>query len=546
MASSRGRGRRIGDGERRMLAERVWQLSDRGTPERRIAHRLRISKGLVGILKKERPPEPPKPVPGSSYGPSPVAPLVRELHANLEPGEVHRYVIAHLSPQPHESFLENLWAFADAYGCDVLFGSDPKKLKDCPAHLRPFVCTDRVRFSDDLLFIGHTDRAAAVEPLKDHVGANPGGHVLVSHPRFALQSIPRMLDAPPRYALTTGSASLPEPDAPIPALYHHALAATLVEIDSDGEVFFHQMPANADGSFQCLGDWVSAGRVHPLKTVRAITWGDLHHAIMERTIGLSSFGYDRTTLTYTGCGNLLDTLQPEDQFFSDVVHFGDRNNHVISDPVRMAQAYFAGRGNVEREIREAAGFVNLCRRDWTRIHLKEGNHERKLLKWLKDSKGRADPENAYFYHRLNAELHRQIRETKGAYRETRIVEHALREAGLAEDVEFLYRDRSRRIDGVEMAVHADKGVKGNPGSPAHFRRHGGGITLDHPHTPWACEGVYVAGTTGAIYQGYNDGWTTDAHAHVVQYHGGRRGLILMSGDGRWRATGDSAALAMAA
>lgn len=530
------RGRRFEDAERGYLVERVGTLAARGLPERTIARRLSISKGMVGTLKKEAvtAPQPP-----SSPVSSPAWAHVRELDASVPKGKVQRFVVgmAGRGPLP-AAFLDNLWAFAAHKRAEFFVGGDPKHARQCPGELRPYFCPDRVRLNDSLLFVGHGGNADAVEPLKDHVSANRGQHVVVAHPRFALQSIPRMLDAPPRYTVSTGAVTFPAPDASVKALRHHALGALLVEVDADGECFFHQISAYGDGSFQCLDEFVADGRVHVGRRVRAITWGDAHHAIMQRAVGIASFGYDRAAHAMVGGNSLLDSLQPEDQFFSDLVHFGDRNTHVISDPVRLAQSFHAGRGNIEAEIAAAAGFVNLCRRDWTRVHLKEGNHERKLVKWLKDSKGRSDPENAYYYHRLNAVMHSRIRETRGAWRETRIVEHALREAGLADDVEFRYRDRSCVIDGVELGVHSDKGIKGSPGTPAQFRKHGGRITLDHPHTPWACEGVYVAGTTGEIYQGYNDGWTTDAHAHVVQYHGGHRALVLMASDGRHRATAD--------
>lgn len=537
--------RRFEAEERERLKERVLELIDRGTTERRIARRLGISKGLINIFKKERPPEP-----RSDWTRQPSAKVrhITELNARLEPGRVNRFIVTEWQPSPiFEPFLENLFAYALHRGATLLVGGNPRHARQCPADLRPYFVTERVRITDSLVFIGRSDKPTATDPLKDHLTANHGQHVLVPHNRFALQSLPRLLSDPPRYVLSTGSVSLPSPtETDMRRLAHYANAATLVEIDTDGEIFFHQMTANVDGSFQCLGDFVQDGAVHGGCSVRAITWGDAHHDIMEQQVGLASFGYDRRKRAYVGCANLLDTLHPEDQFFSDLIHFGYRNPHVISDPVKMAQAFHAGNGNIEQEIAEAAAFVNLCRRKGSTVNLKEGNHERKLLKWLRDSKGRSDPENSYYYHHLNAVLHKAIRDTKGAYRETDLIGHALREQGLADDVRLLRSGESYKIDGVEMAVHADRGIKGSPGNPAQFRKFGTEITLDHPHAPLACEGVMVAGTSGAIFQGYNHGPTTDAHAHVVQYYDGKRGLILMTADGRYRAVGDALELAQAA
>lgn len=47
--------------------------------------------------------------------------------------------------------------------------------------------------------------------------------------------------------------------------------------------------------------------------------------------------------------------------------------------------------------------------------------------------------------------------------------------------------------------------------------------------------VLRAGVSGKLFQGYNVGPTTWAHAHVVLYPNGNRAMILMVADGRYRA-----------
>lgn len=59
------------------------------------------------------------------------------------------------------------------------------------------------------------------------------------------------------------------------------------------------------------------------------------------------------------------------------------------------------------------------------------------------------------------------------------------------------------------------------------------ISSGHTHTPKILEGVYVAGVSANLDQGYDKGPTTWAHAHIVQYDNGKRTMLIMSEDGRY-------------
>jgi hypothetical protein len=275
----------------------------------------------------------------------------------------------------------------------------------------------------------------------------------------------------------------------------------------------------------------------------SITWGDIHHEQLNPAIARTSFGYDRSKKENVDVDNILDWLQPETQFAHDTGDFRRRNHHGIKDPHQRAMVRSAGSESVEEEVREAAHFINSISRPWCKTVMVESNHDAALAKWLKDFDGALDAHNAYYWHGLNAAWHEQIRDGNLGFN---VVEYAMRKAGLSDDVDFVPSGGSYVVGDVECGLHGDLGVGGSRGTPQQYRRLGPKTSSGHTHTPKIVEGVYVAGVAANLDQGYNKGPTTWAHAHIIQYQSGKRTLLLMSADGRFKAMGDVEEFRMAA
>lgn len=553
MASSKGRGRRFTPEERARIRDRVGELLKKGWTERRIAAKLKIAKGLVGILKREMAEA------AKAEGKKPIRiSRIAEENWDLPRGCVHRFIITSAQDDTpvHEPFLQNLFAYAQHLGAYFMVGGYTYQLGLFEDHavatavyaepLREYLRPTRVRMTDSLMWIGDANvLPTTANPLAGWTTANRGQHVIVPHARVAFESIPRMQSQPPRFAISTGTCTLPSYTpraAGRKAIFHHTYAALLVEIDADGECFFRHLVASEDGSFQDLDAVVSNGRVETGYRVQAITWGDIHHEQLDPMIAAASFG----------CGpdgqparrdSILDDLCPVYQFLHDSLDFRRRNHHDLSDPHQRAKIGFSTSGSVEDEVSAAAAFVNAVRRDWCRTVMVESNHDAALARWLKDSRGAEDWQNAAYWHEMNAAWHRAIQRGDDSFN---VVEEAMRRAGLADDVEFVPSGGSYTVCGVECGLHGDLGVGGSRGSPNQYRRFGPKTTSGHTHTPKVVEGVYVAGVSAKLDQGYNRGPTTWAHAHVVLYSNGKRTLLCMSADGRYRAMADLAPTALAA
>lgn len=550
MASSRGRGRRFTRASREKLKARAGELLDKGWTERKIAAELRIAKGMVGNFKREiaearsrekKPKEKKKPVRISH---------IPVVGMNLPRGAVHRFLVSSAQDDTKalEPLVENMEAYAVFTGAAIIIGPGTYQKGLFQDHaveagvyderIAGYICRDRVQVTEDLLIVSAANiLPTAANPLNGFTTANRGGHVIIPHARVALQSIPRILGQPPRFAVSTGTVTVPNyvpRAAGQRSIFHHTYGFTMVEIDADGEVFLRPVTATPDGSFQDLDVFVTGGRCHPDRRVRAVTWGDVHFEQMNPAVALASWGFDMAERQCVREG-ILDVLQPDVQFLHDTLDFRRRNHHSIHDPHLMAMVHSASGGNVEEEVRQAAHFVNAVRRDFCRTVVVESNHDAAIARWLKNDEGARDPENAYFWHEMNAAWHRAIRAANDNFN---VVEHALRQCGLENGIEFVRSGGSYRVDDVECGLHGDLGISGSRGSPNQYRRFGSKTSSGHTHTPLIADGSYVAGVSANLDQGYNPGPTTWAHAHVVQYFNGKRTLVCLSSDGRWRATGD--------
>lgn len=525
-----------------------------GISERQARYALEMLRQPV----EEVAPEPEKPAKKEKAKPVRIS-SIAELAADVRPGTVFRVILtaAQDDTPVHLPFLRNLEAYADWIGAYIavggytyqkgLFEDHSVATAAYAPEIRKYMVYDRARFGRDLLFVADANvLPTAANPLTGWMTANRGGHVVVPHARIALDSIPRMLEQGPRFAITTGCCTIPSyapRAAGRKAIQHHAYGALLVEIDTDGQVFFGQLIADETGNFQDLDRKATDGVVTTGHPVEALTYADIHHDQLDQQIGLASFGYDRAALRFLDRPNLIDRLRPSYQFLHDTLDFRVRNHHNIDDPISMAKMAARGTISVEREIAEAAAFASGVQRPWSTTIIVESNHDSAVAKWLRGEHGREDPDNAYLWHRFNADWHDAIRAHNDNFN---VTEHAFRRLGLHDDVYFCPAGSSCLLADVEHGLHGDLGIGGSKGSPLQYRRFGRKVTSAHTHTPKIAEGSYVAGVSAKLFQGYNIGPTTWAHAHVVLYSTGIRSMLIMASDGRCRAVGDQIEMRMAA
>ncbi|HRP25367.1 hypothetical protein [Thauera sp.] len=458
---------------------------------------------------------------------------------------VRRYILtsAQDDTDVHKGFLANLRVYAARLNAEILIGGFTYQKALYTDHttrtalfreeLQPYMRFESVDLGPVLFAAEMNTLPTADRPLSGLQTYGRGKSVVFPHAKIALEAVPSMPGTHPPIVMTTGAVTEPNyipKKAGLKAEFHHVLGATVVEVDPVGNHFWaRSVSADRNGDFQDLDVVVSGGVVRPGNRVAAITWGDIHCPSVEPAV--------LETLWSESAGSMIEALRPQVQVFHDLMSFEMTSRHVDGDAIHRAQMVYSGRSSIEGQVAQGAQFLRATERPWCRSVVVESNHDERLLRWARRDIDRNDTENVAYWHAANLAL---LLAAKAGDEDFNLVRHCLRSAderGL-DTIDFIPVGGSMVIcqdsGGIEIGMHGHAGPNGARGTPTGFARMASRLTIGHMHAPQIHDGVYIAGITGALDQGYNRGPGAWLHAHVVHYANGKRTLIIQSEDGRWR------------
>jgi hypothetical protein len=448
-----------------------------------------------------------------------------------------------------EQFFTNLEAYAAALDAEIiisgytynksLFEDHSKAVADFHERVKPYLSNRQVDIGGKLLFCAEMNtQPTATDPLSGFEAYTRSKWGVFPHPRVSLKSIATMFGSPPKIIQTTGSVTkrnYVQKKSGLKAEFHHVIAALLVEIDADGDIFTRHLIAEKDGSFQDLTTRVENGKVKEGFRVEAITWGDVHTSMLDKKVALGAWGIDEAEFTQETENCMLEDLAPKYQFFHDVLDFRPRNHHNMDDPHHMFEMFCASKESVADEVADVAEFLQATSRDWCRSIVVDSNHDRALKKWLKRADYRRDPVNAEFFLRAQAEVYASIRQKRQNFHLLEWAVRASRELDPDADVTFLTNTDSFVIckhagGGIECAIHGDQGANGAKGSVTSFTKMGPKANTADKHGAEIHEGIYQAGHSCKRDMVYNRGGLTSwNHSHIVTLPSGKRQMITMQG-----------------
>ena len=458
---------------------------------------------------------------------------------------VRRYILtsAQDDTDVHKGFLANLHIYAGRLNAALLIGGftyqkalytdQTTRTALFRDELQPHMRFESVDLGPVVFAAEMNTLPTANRPLSGLQTYGRGKSVVFPHAKLAFESVPSMRGAHPPVVLTTGAVTVANyipKKAGLKAEFHHVLGATIVEVEeATGQYWTRSISADRHGDFQDLDVVVSAGAIRPGNRVKAITWGDIHCPSVEPAMLARLWGAD--------AGSMIETLRPEIQTFHDLMSFEMASRHVEGDPIHRAQMVYAGQSSIEGQVLQGAQFLRQTERPWCRSVVVESNHDERLTRWARRDVDRNDTENVRYWHAANVALLDAARDGEEGFN---LVRHCLRAAddrGL-DTVDFIPVGGSLVIcqdtGGIEIGMHGHSGPNGARGTPTGFARMASRLTIAHMHSPQIHDGVYIAGITGSLDQGYNRGPGAWLHAHVVHYANGKRTLIVHSEDGRWK------------
>ncbi len=475
----------------------------------------------------------------SLFAPAGVSP------AQIRRGAVHRWLITSAQDDTdiHPRFWNNLQAYAKHIDAEILIGgftyqtmrhTERMTLTNTyRKEIRDYMRFDPIELGPVMFHAEMNTLPTAARPLSGLLTYSQGRDAIFPHAKLAYQTAPAPKGSHVPSLMTTGAVTIPnyiQKKAGMKAEFHHILGATLVEVTDDGSAWHRPISAISDGSFQDLDIVVRNGNISHGNRIEAATLGDLHSPSVEEHVADWLWG--------TRADSLINALRPKYAFIHDLLSIEAHSRWVIGDAWHKAEMDAKGLSDMQYQIRLGAELLRQIEREHTQPVVIYSNHDDRLLQWAKRPPDRNDTRNIAYWHRCNLAFY----EALAAEDETfDILLWALKQEDPRQlaGIGFVPLGGSFQIcqetGGIENGYHGHDGPNGAKGSVASFTRMATRLTIGDKHSPEIQDGLYVAGITGNLEQGYNKGPGSWKRAHVLTYPNGKRTIITQNAEGRWRA-----------
>lgn len=382
-----------------------------------------------------------------------------------------------------------------------------------------------IQLAPDLIWCGRANiLPTASRPLsgfETYTGRSSG---IFPHAKIALESIPSGKFEKVKINYTTGTMTQRnyiQKKAGLKAEHHHTYGALIIEVLPDGTWFVRQINADSSGTIYDLDLKVDKRKLTKKNSVLAINWGDIHVAKRDEVAHMLAWGPGQT----------MDTLKPKYQFMNDLIDFHARNHH-NRDHYSLFTRYVDKQDSVEKEMEEVADFLAWSYRKDCLTVVVDSNHDNAFSRWLQECDYRTDPPNALYF--LQAQLAKYT--ALNTNLPLNMVEWAIsRFPGTrGKNIRYLRTDESFVIsDSIECGMHGHLGPNGSRGGSKALVKIGRKANIGHTHTANIHDGLYTAGVTGKLDQGYNVGPSSWSQSHIITYANGKRAIITNS-NGKWR------------
>lgn len=447
-------------------------------------------------------------------------------------------------------FWENLQAYAEFRDADIVIGPGTYEtqwwsesnsvVRQYASEIEQFLCFGQMKIGDNFVFCGEMNMLpTANRPISDLTTYTQGRWGVFPHSKIQLKSVPSLDPTQQAHqVMTTGLVTKPKiipRKAGIKSIFHHQIAAVIVEFDHDGDLFCRHLVADKDGSFCDLEFLVRDGEVTIEEgQVELVVMGDLH------TDKEDPKNFDATFRAPT---SIFKTLRVGRAIAHDIFDNYRRNHHHVHDNAYSYEIAIRGRESVFEEVRGVAKLLKELQ-ETVAITVVESNHDIALERYVKEGRYRNDG--------INIRLGLQLEDAYLAWREEvahcldrnvpapsfSLLEYAVNMAADKEgidlsDVQWVHDGYSYVVNGVECGNHGFRGANGARGSVAGFAQLGRKMNIGDKHSPEICDGIYVSGVMN-LRQGYNKGPSGWAVTHTIQYRNGKRTLVTFQ-NGKWRA-----------
>lgn len=432
-------------------------------------------------------------------------------------------------------FLKSLKTYCDHTGAGLVV--IPTKYKTVNAQddltvdsydesVVPFLCENTLTFPKHnvKVYAGFKISATAENPLSGLDPLSKGWTVIVGHAQVQLKTLPNIDKRISDILSTTGSITeknYSRTKLGEKAKFNHSMSAIVIEFD---EKNFHLRHLNYDEvrkSFWDLDTCYSAKSVTK-GSIEALITGDEHVIFRDPLVEQN---------TYTNYDSMVAVLKPAYIVRHDILDAYSISHHHQKNVFTKFAKWQSGMNSIESELNLTIAYINKTTPKFSKSLIIQSNHNEHLLRWLNEVDIKQEPWNAKIYHYLmwlmlaNTKMGENGAEYPDPFR--------LYSSGrLSPNAEFVDRC-GKKILGIEVGSHGDRGINGARGSALGFSRIPDKMIVGHSHSPQIQKGCYVVGTSSKLSLEYNSGASTWHHAHCIIHKNGKRQLVFITETG-WR------------
>ena len=423
-------------------------------------------------------------------------------------------------------FLQSLKKAAEHYNCEIAIVPSHYKnasswqledKKEWDKEVQPYLVKTDIEFGHIIIKSDVRILATTLWPLDGKQSHGGDHHIIFGHPQISVQPVANAGDQFPKRLYTTGSVTVPHydiGDRGEKARFHHVQGALLLEKSGDF-CFVRQLNADERGHFYDLDTKFSPRKVTHGHRALSLTTGDEH--VKFNTVANE---------TYLGRGSIVKKLKPHYLIRHDILDCYALSHHHTKDPMVQFIKFHNGDDDIVAELDQVVDFLNKTTPKESVTLIVPSNHHDHLLKAINRISPNDDHKNAIFIAEMQASMRRRALE--GANYDPFFL--YLKER-LKCKCEFLDRNESYIVGGVDMSQHGDVGTNGSRGSAKAFARSTHKMNIGHGHGARVVQGVYQAGVSTSRME-YERGYSDHSNTHVLQYPNGKRTLLDIYG-GKW-------------
>lgn len=224
---------------------------------------------------------------------------------------------------------------------------------------------------------------------------------------------------------------------------------------------------------------------------------------------------------------IVQLVKPKVIILHDVFDGKSINHHEKRKNIKRALLYRNHKLSLEDELRKLAEELNELSTWADKLVIVKSNHDEFLDEVIEDGRYTSDPINFKICSQLSVAMCDSYDPLK----------YGVELLGLtAKNIQWLERDESYEVAGIELGAHGDKGPNGSRGSIKSLEASYGSCVIGHTHTPGILRGTFQVGTSSYLRLNYNVGPSSWMHTMCLVYPNGQRQLINIV-NGAWHLEG---------